>query len=82
MIIAVGCESYVFGCKCMKKIFSYIAKSMTFLYFSLAKERLFCVFDFKSTFFIVFCSADAAYPVFAAPKARATFYFFTMRVLA
>ena len=50
--------------------------------FSLAKERLFCVFDFKSTFFIVFCSADAAYPVFAAPKARATFYFFTMRVLA
>ena len=64
-----------------KNLFLHCKKHDIFV-ISLAKERLFCVFDFRSTFFTVFCSADAAYPVFAAPKARATFYFFTMRVLA
>ena len=64
-----------------KNLFLHCKKHDIFV-FSLAKERLFCVFDFRSTFFIVFCIADAAYPVFAAPKARATFYFFTMMVLA
>ena len=65
-----------------EKFFSYFAKSMTFLCFRLQKNVYFAFSISKARFFIVFCSADAAYYVFAAPKARATFYFFTMRVLA
>lgn len=55
MIIAVVCESYVFGCKCMKKIFSYIAKSMIFLCFRLQKNVYFAFSISKARFCIVFC---------------------------